>query len=616
MNSNEISEALARVALDVCTVLLPNGKRKNNEFCAGSVDGEEGDSLRVHLKGSKAGVWADFNSGQKGDILDLIAQVKRCSISDAMKHAIQFIPQQRNYDNLKSAGIKRTYKKPKQIKESDVELNPDLGKWLRSRGLAARIEIDYRLTLKKEVFSNKECDYILAFPFIRDGETVNIKHRSLINKRKMFQEKDAEPCLFGWHLISPLAREICITEGEVDAMTLHQMGFAALSVPSGAGSHQWIDNDWERLEAFSTIYLCFDNDETGQKGVIEVAKRLGIDRCRLVKFTEKDANEALVKGATRADFQKAMDESKYISPAQLKPMAEFWPAVIDAMCREKKEENPLLKITAHNYDFFAFRPGEVSIWTGYNGHGKSLLLIQAMIGLMEQGKKICVFSGEMPPITQGQRLARQLAGTENPTENFLEVIGDWLSDKFWLFDMVGSASMTSLIEAFTYAYKRHGVEHFVVDSLMMTDVPEDGFAYQTKQREGVSKLTTFCKSYGCHVHLVAHPKKGNREKPPEQGDVCGSGKITDFADNIFSLWSDFKKQGTGETDVAENRPDAWLTLMKQRNASTQVKKIPLYFNLKCQQFSHDRLRRPYIYQEFKKSMMGNQMNNIEDAGIR
>ena len=94
-----------------------------------------------------------------------------------------------------------------------------------------------------------------VFPYLRDGELVNVKYRNIAEKRDMRQEGGAEPCLFGWHLIDPKARTVAITEGEIDAMTLHQVGIPALSVNAGAGNHQWLENDWERLDCFSEILI-------------------------------------------------------------------------------------------------------------------------------------------------------------------------------------------------------------------------------------------------------------------------------------------------------------------------------------------------------------------------
>jgi hypothetical protein len=55
--------------------LLPNGRREGVEWRCGSVAGERGHSLSVHLGGHKAGIWADFATGEGGDALDLVAAV-------------------------------------------------------------------------------------------------------------------------------------------------------------------------------------------------------------------------------------------------------------------------------------------------------------------------------------------------------------------------------------------------------------------------------------------------------------------------------------------------------------------------------------------------------------
>lgn len=58
--------------------LLPAGRRDGAEWRCGSVAGEPGQSLGVHLRGDKAGTWCDFASADprhRGDALDLVAMV-------------------------------------------------------------------------------------------------------------------------------------------------------------------------------------------------------------------------------------------------------------------------------------------------------------------------------------------------------------------------------------------------------------------------------------------------------------------------------------------------------------------------------------------------------------
>ena len=87
----DIKDIVAMLAArigDLAPQLLPGGVRRGPEWVAGSLAGERGKSLAVHLVGAKAGIWADFASGQKGDALDLVAQA-RCggNKADALRWA-------------------------------------------------------------------------------------------------------------------------------------------------------------------------------------------------------------------------------------------------------------------------------------------------------------------------------------------------------------------------------------------------------------------------------------------------------------------------------------------------------------------------------------------------
>jgi hypothetical protein len=75
----EIARMLADRVDQLVLDLLPAGHREGHEWRVGSVAGEAGHSLGVHLAGNKAGVWCDFSgsgdSGDSGDALDLVCSV-------------------------------------------------------------------------------------------------------------------------------------------------------------------------------------------------------------------------------------------------------------------------------------------------------------------------------------------------------------------------------------------------------------------------------------------------------------------------------------------------------------------------------------------------------------
>lgn len=587
MNAAELSQRMASEAAAIAQYLLPNGKRRSGEWCVGSTGGEEGHSLSVRLSGAKAGVWADFATGEGGDLLDLWANVRGLSVAEAMREAAQYL----GVRTTMPEAPKQAYKRPQKPKCH----TPKGGalEWLMGRGLTAETIEAFRIG--EQVRDGKT---YAVFPYIRDGEFINAKYRNVAEKRDMRQEGGAEPCLYGWHLIDPKCRTVAICEGEIDAMSLHQAGIPALSVNAGAGNHQWLENDWTHLDRFSEILIFFDNDDAGDKGATEVMHRIGADRCKRVVIPAKDANEYLMAGAEHVDFEDAIKQARPQDPEEMRQASDFMSRV-KAMFypAHTDERDPVLRLD-RDLDWFEFRPGELTVWTGYNGHGKSLMLSQVLLGLMQQNERVMVFSGEMTPERQLKRLTKQASGLDRPSQRYLDTIGGWLTDKMWFFNVVGSATIDRLLTVFLYANKRYGIRHFVIDSLMMTDVPEDGPGSMTAQKEAVRKLCDFCRRNGCHLHLVAHPRKGADEsKGPGKLDVAGSSKITDGADNVFTVWSARKDEAT-ETDP--DKPDAALELQKQRNGDVQHYRQHLWFSKAAQQFCTSGGRHPISYVQFNE----------------
>lgn len=598
MNISEIKTMMAAQAADIARMLLPQGKQRGSEWKAGNTSGEPGDSLSVCIRGHKAGVWKDFASDNGGDLIDLWMACRGQSMAEAMK------------DIKRHFGIRddlprppeKTYRRPEKPK-CQAAKGPAMD-WLQGRGLTDETIKAFRIA--EQVQHSKA--YAL-FPFIDEhGEVLNIKYRNPEDKKDMRQEPGAAPCLFGWHLIDPKARTVAITEGEIDAMTLHQARVPAMSVNQGAGNHQWIEHDWEKLERFDDILICFDNDAAGDKGAAEVINRLGVERCRRVRLGAKDANQWLQDGAEPVDFQQAMDDARPLDPDELRN-ANDYTAAVEALFYPPPGTplDPALYIDKE-LDWFRFRLAEYTCWTGINGHGKSLMLDQILLGLMLQGERVVIFSGEMGAARHLKRLHKQASGQDRPTREYIRAIGDWFRERLWLFDLVGVAKLDRLLEVFAYAARRYGVRHFVIDSLMMIDVPQDGPGAITKQNEAVQKLVSFKKTHNVHIHLVAHPRKLRDEtEAPGKMEVAGAGGIVNGADNVFSIWRAQKD----EAPANPNDPDAlvkWqeeqegidakLILKKQREDGVQDYTLRLWFDKPTQQYRTSPRRYPLRFVEF------------------
>jgi putative DNA primase/helicase len=85
------AQALASIET-VCTRWLPDGKKAAHEWEIGDRHGTPGKSLKVHLSGAKAGMWADFSTGDKGgDLVSLVAFVDDVSQGEAARRLAEFM---------------------------------------------------------------------------------------------------------------------------------------------------------------------------------------------------------------------------------------------------------------------------------------------------------------------------------------------------------------------------------------------------------------------------------------------------------------------------------------------------------------------------------------------
>lgn len=565
MKAADIAERLARDAARVAAELLPGGKRAGAEWKAGSVAGDAGDSLSVRLTGDKAGIWKDFATGECGDLLDLWMACRGLPLSDAMQAAASFT----------GVTLPKLERKPHRKPERPANVGTPAGapmEWLtKTRKLSREAIAAYKVAASKD-------GRHVVFPFMRDGELCNLKHRAIADKKDMRTEKGCEQLLFGWQAIPTNARTAVICEGELDALALWDYGYPALSVFSGAGNLAWLENEFDALARFDEILLCLDGDEAGQKGTAQLVERLGRERCRIVRLPNKDANDCLMAGVQKSDIDAAFASAECVPPERLKDAGAFLADVLHLFHPTEGDANGVMLPWPRLMQKVQLRTGEFSIWTGISGHGKSMMLGQVMLSAAEQGERICIASLEMRPGRTLQRMVRQALGQHSPTPDEIKRAMAWLEDRVWLYDFVGEVEADRVLKTFAYARKRYGVTQFVIDNLMMMDASEEDLDRQTKV---IKKLMAFKSEHDCHLHLVAHSRKtADESKAPRKLDVKGSGNIVNQADNVFSVWRNKPKEEKGGR--AED-PDAILFVEKQRNGDWEGA-LDLWFARPCMQY--------------------------------
>jgi len=147
----------------------------------------------------------------------------------------------------------------------------------------------------------------ILFPFIKNGEVVNIKRLDFSDnpQAKWFQKKDGEQCFYSYDNLDN--EQTIITEGEIDALSVMAAGLGnVVSVPAGAPNvgaknlekkFSFLENDKYRIQEVKEFIIAVDNDENGRFLTQELISRLGAQRCLVVEWPDgcKDANDVLVK---------------------------------------------------------------------------------------------------------------------------------------------------------------------------------------------------------------------------------------------------------------------------------------------------------------------------------
>lgn len=560
---------LARSAESVAVHLLgTGGKREGQELRYGDTSGVAGKSLGVHLHGEKAGIWCDFQTGESGDLIDLWRVTRGVDVGAAIREAKDFL-------GVRDVPLAGGSVKAKPIARPDGirTLGPAASHFLGEvRKLSPEAVTAYKLV---------ERNGAIAFPYLTpSGDLCGMKYRAL-GEDKYWAEGGSSKMLFGWQAIPSNARSVVICEGELKALAFWNYGFPALSVPFGGGANgkqDWIETEYDRLAQFDVIHLAMDADAAGKAAADFIVQRLGPERCAVVTLPlpaepgSKCINACVRHGVSRAAIETAMRASRPRDPDELRGAADYAEDVA-AMFRNTGPAIGIRTPWSKVGDELIFRPGELTVIAGPNGHGKSQAVGFMAAHAMAAQERVCVASMEFRVQAWLKRLAKQLLGTGKPTEAGARAAVEWLGDgRLWAFDAQGTTDWRRMIDVFRYARRRYGISLFVIDNLTGLGIGEEDYQ---GQKEVCLALSNFARDEDCHVWLVHHIRKGQSEhSQPDKMDIKGSGAITDLASTVLTVWRNKPKEEQSKLAAMEHRPidedyakqpDVRIRCSKQRN---------------------------------------------------
>jgi len=458
-------------------------------------------------------------------------------------------------------------KKPK-IKKTTDELKKEM-----SNAFVTAVN-DRKITLSTaEKYNVVSTDDRYYFPYNdNDGNLVAAKVR-MKNEKNFFSEGDwTAGRLFGQSLFASKGKFVTIVEGEFDALAAYQMmgsKYPVVSIRNGAASAlQDCKDNYEWLDSFEGIVVCFDNDDPGMKATLEVAELFGskVKSFRHVSGL-KDACEYLVDGKKDLFVQQWWKSEQYV-PDGIVSGTSLWDLVSEPL----SPAQCMYPWQGLNELTYGIRQGELVCITAGSGLGKSQLLREIIwhliqntddnIGLMfleesirKTGLSLMSLAANVPmhlpdtPTTEGER-----------KDAFEQTLG---TGRLFLFDHFGSTSVENIINRVRYMAKALNCKYIFVDHISIIVSAQETGDERKAIDEIMTKLRMLVQETDIALFAVSHLKrpdgKGHEEGAATSlSQLRGSGSIAQLSDIVIGA------ERNGQADDPIERNTTHVRVLKNR----------------------------------------------------
>ncbi|RIB10801.1 P-loop containing nucleoside triphosphate hydrolase protein [Gigaspora rosea] len=408
-------------------------------------------------------------------------------------------------------------------------------------------------------FDDQDQDNVLKYKVARI-KAYSVEDNEFIT----FDPPSVHSGLFGYHLIPLECETIILTGNEYDAMTVYQeTQIPATCLPNNG--YQLPIEILPLLERFSKIYIWLNDDVQGQDAAEKFAQKLGIDRCLIVNTRCNNfngpinASQALIMGK---NLNEILSLAK---PLQHEQILNF-DNLKEAVYREVINPGQVRGISSKDLPALTqilkgHRPGELTIFTGPTGSGKTTILSQLSLDYCKSGVSTLWGSFEIPNIRLAKKMLTQFAGedlSKNPGE-FMNWAQKFQQLPMYFLKFFGSTEVSTVIDAMNHAIYAFDVQHIIIDNLQFMISEQGKFTDRWElQDRTISAFRRFATEKNVHITMVVHPKKDSRELL-DMSSIFGSAKISQEADNVIILQKIESEDGDERyLHIKKNRFDGTL----------------------------------------------------------
>lgn len=444
--------------------------------------------------------------------------------------------------------------KPLMSAPKTREMTDDILGWFKKRGISKetvecfRIKKAFKRILQihnpKDELRGKHVDRnCIAFPFINDGKLINIQYRD--QDKNFSMESGAEKILYNIDSIKPKGiKRAVITEGMLDCMCFHEAGFQhVVSVPHGATISPkeieqfkktgkliidkplnlvYLDHHIKLLDSIEEWIIATDDDPAGIKLREEIARRLGRDKCRYIKFSMykkanglpcKDGNDILDDHGAKL-LLSLVDTANYFPTSDIVPIDELFDGMRNNFGSLLVKGKPLgfKDLEAH----ISLHLGHSIAINGYATMGKTSFILYLLVfcAVAFKWKSIC-YTPENYPLEQVYELLIEIyigksakyGSTDKMTITQYEEGAKFIKENIYLVaDKEDGYTPKELLGVFAGAIKRYGIRICCLDPWnALEHKREHQYNLDDYTKSVLSKINRFTIKHNVLTLIGVHP---------------------------------------------------------------------------------------------------------------
>lgn len=280
-----------------------------------------------------------------------------------------------------------------------------------------------------------------------------------------------------------------------------------------------------------------------------------------------------------------MSDIKYVDPAKI----PFVPTGILSL--DKK--------------IMGLQMGDVSILSGLSGCGKTSLIDNIILNVVQRNYKTAVWSGELQgfrfqawldQMAAGKNYVKAKQGYDNlyfAPKNICEKVNEWLDGKLFLYNNEYGNKWSQLYQDIQEVVETEGVSLVILDNLMALNLTYQGEKNE-KQTIFINEIKEFAKRRNVHVLLVCHPRKEQSFQLLRAESVAGTSDLVNMCDNLFIMHRvgrDFENRAKGFFGQwlldSIKKYDVVVEICKNRSYGVKDELIGLYYETESRRLKNE-----------------------------